>query len=178
MAAAALGIAVCLLAGRSIGGALRVRYALRRSKAWPIGAFPEGAIGRVIGTARPIGGPLVAPFTGRACVGYVAAIMHGDYQVVRESRGVPFVLEDATGVAVVDPNRADLAIDLEPVGEPDRSGDVLAYREAIIGVGETICVAGAGVRSPDRGEPYRAAWPGALRLSAPAERRCRISRAG
>jgi hypothetical protein len=178
MAAAALGAGVYLLGARYIGRDFCARYALHRSRPWSISEFPEGAIGRVVGAARPVGRPLTAPLSGRACVCYVASIMHGDYQVVRESRGVPFVIEDATGVAIVDPSHAELALDFAPVGDPDLSASILTYREAIIGVGDMVYVSGAGVRAPDRGEPYRAAWPAALRLTAPPRLRCRIGRAG
>lgn len=184
---------------RYVGAPARRRRALLRAPIWRIGELPEDTIGCVIGTARPVGPALKAPLTGRDCVCYVVTVTYDqfflDRVLIREQRGVTFVLEDDSGRAIVDPDGAEL----------DRKGGYeeswgflskptplarafmenrgvqrqgwafdrdLSFHEEIVAVGETICVAGPGVREVDQdakvGEGYRTAPPTRMRfMSSP-----------
>ena len=113
--------------------------------------------------------------------------------LVTESEGVTFALVDETGRAIVDPTAAKMALafdgrtssgtfdDATPVEEAFLSkyglrskgwvfNKSIRYREAVIEVGETIAVLGAGVREPDPTatppEGYRSAPPTRLRLTS------------
>jgi hypothetical protein len=166
----------------------RTGRALRRVKAWPIRELPEGVFGRVIGTARPVDLPLIAPISGRACVWYRVDVSGQGIATIRESRAVPFALEDSSGRVVVDSSGADLAIprdhysvsgtwqDASPAQEAflarhgvKSTGWVfnkeLIYQERIIGIGMMIHAAGILVRDLEPGSPFRAAGPTVMRLS-------------
>jgi hypothetical protein len=174
---------------------LRVRRALLRAKAWPIGDLPPNTFGRVTGVANPVDHPLIAPLTGRPCVYYRVTVENNSAPeesaiVVGESSGVPFLLEDDSGIAVVDPAGAEVTVDFDHWAQSGIYGgasaaqeallvrhgrrsrgpvfdDPLTYREAILGVGETVSVVGAGVREPAPGEPYRAAGATFVRMHGP-----------
>jgi hypothetical protein len=181
----------------------RIRRELRGASRVDIGDLREGRTGRVVGVVGD-GETLQAPFTGRSCVFYEASVEEyrssgktGSWrQVVREARGVPFVLDDGTGRAIVDPSGARVAVDLDmttrsgtfddatPVEEEflTRHGlrstgwvfnKSLRYREGVIEVGETIAVMGQGVREPDpdavgKVGGYRSGPPTRLRLGGSA----------
>lgn len=150
---------------------------LRRAPRFAIAKLDEGELGRIVGHARVHEQELVAPLTGRACVYYIAKVEvrdHGEEwkAVIVEETGVPFVLEDESGRALVDPRGADLALEVDSRAttglftDPDKHQqafldrhnykdggmifrDKVRFREAIIEVGEKIAVLGAGVREPD-----------------------------
>jgi hypothetical protein len=193
--AGAYTLAAYRVAARYHSSAARQKRALRRAKIWRIGELPEDTIGRVIGTARPVGRALSAPITGRECVCYVVTVKEKDARpvLVREQEGVPFVLEDGSGRALVDPEGAELERDHANLSQSGMLEDPTAqqrafltshgqasqgwlfnraftYREEIVRVGETICVAGAGIREVDPdaevGEGYRAAPPTRLRFTS------------
>lgn len=181
----------------------RIRRELRGASRVDIGELREGRTGRVVGKVGD-GETLQAPFTGRSCVFYEASVEEyrtrgksGSWrQVVREARGVPFVLDDGTGRAIVDPSGARVAVDLDmttrsgtfddatPVEEEflTRHGlrstgwvfnKSLRYREGVIEIGETIAVMGQGVREPDpdavgKVGGYRSGPPTRLRLGGSA----------
>jgi hypothetical protein len=117
-------------------------------------------------------------------------------QVAREVKGIPFVLDDGSGRAIVDPSGARVAVDIDmttrsgtfddatPVEEEflSRHGlrstgwvfnKSLRYREGVIEIGETIAVMGQGVREPDpdavgKVGGYRTGPPTRLRLGGSA----------
>jgi hypothetical protein len=163
--------------------------------------LPEDTHGRVIGQACALGEELKGPLTGRRCVYYIAMVEEqrstgrSSYwrTIASETRGVPFMLEDGTGRAIIDPNGAQVALDFDgnsksgtfnqadPVQEQflARHGQkaqgwvfnkTLRYREAMIEIGETIAVLGSGIREPDPNAApeaaYRGAPPTRLRLTS------------
>lgn len=171
-----------------------LRRALRRALPWPIAELPEGVIGRVTGHARILDGTLVAPLSGRRCVAYeivLAENTHNSHrEIAREARGVPFLLEDDSGRAVIDPADAAYALDLdrratgggedttrpelaamfERLGLPATLGTrrKIALREGVIEAGERVSVLGVAAREPDpTAAPagYRDAAPTRLRLA-------------
>lgn len=181
----------------------RIRRELRGAPRVDIADLREGRTGRVVGRVGE-GETLQAPFTGRSCVFYEATVEEyrssgktGSWrQVVREAVGVPFVLDDGTGRAIVDPRGARVAVDLDmttrsgtfddatPVEEQFLSRHGLRstgwvfnksfrYREGVIEIGETIAVMGQGVREPDpdavgKVGGYRSGPPTRLRLGGSA----------
>ena len=196
-----VGFGGIALAGWYWSAAQRLKRQLRAAKPWPIGELPENTLGRVIGAAQPLDHVLHGPLTGRACVYYIAKVEQlrstgrsSHWRtLVNESHGVPFVLSDPSGRAIVDPTGAKLALsfdgrsssgtfdDANPIEEAflakhglESRGWVfnkkIRYTEACIEVGETIAVLGAGVREPDPtampAEGYRAAPPTRLRLTS------------
>ncbi|MBZ0237593.1 MAG: E3 ubiquitin ligase family protein [Deltaproteobacteria bacterium] len=181
----------------------RIRRELRGAPRVDIADLREGRTGRVVGRVGE-GETLQAPFTGRSCVFYEATVEEyrssgktGSWrQVVREAVGVPFVLDDGTGRAIVDPRGARVAVDIDmttrsgtfddatPVEEQflTRHGlrstgwvfnKSFRYREGVIEIGETIAVMGQGVREPDpdavgKVGGYRSGPPTRLRLGGSA----------
>jgi hypothetical protein len=162
------------------------RRKLRTAKAFAIGALPEGTAGRVAGDASALDATLQAPLTGRDCVCYVAIVDGfrgplGWVNLITEERGVPFVLADATGRAIVDPTGAEMALEFDSIattgptvplgtfvdattlqreflarhGRSDRwpTPRRLRYREAVICAGTRVAVLGEGVREPDPDAP-------------------------
>jgi len=92
--------------------------------------------------------------------------------IIQESNFVPFQLIDQTGRAIVDPAGAEVVLDFDGSSSSGTFHDAnptqeaflqrhghksagwifnkgLRYREAVIHVGETVAVLGAGVREPD-----------------------------
>lgn len=178
-----------------INPARRIKRALRAAPTVPIARLGEGDLGRIVGKARVLDDKLVAPLTGRACVYYIARVQEEDGDswttIIEEERGVTFVVDDGSGRAIVDPRGGDLALDFDARSRSgtfhdpdDRERAFLAkygvkshglifnkglrYREAVIEIGETVAVLGAGVREPDpEAAPggYRDAQPTRLRLA-------------
>lgn len=183
------------------GASQRMKRQLRAAKKWQLNELPEDTHGRVIGQARALGEQLAGPLTGRPCVYYIAMVEEqrstgrSTYwrTVASETRGVPFMIEDGTGRAIIDPTGAQVALNFDgnsksgtfnnadPVQEAflARHGQksqgwvfnkTLRYREAMIEIGETIAVLGSGTREPDpQAAPeaaYRGAPPTRLRLTS------------
>jgi hypothetical protein len=192
-----IGVGVAIV-GASVwlNPARRIKRALRAAPTVPIGKLSEGDLGRIVGKARVLDDQLVAPLTGRACVYYIARVQQEDSDddwktIIEEEQGVTFVVDDGSGRAIVDPRGGDLALDFDARSrsgtfhDPDeREAAFLAkygvkshglifnkrlrYREAVIEIGETVAVLGAGVREPDpTAAPggYRDAQPTRLRLA-------------
>ncbi|MEO7729522.1 MAG: hypothetical protein ABIY55_01010 [Kofleriaceae bacterium] len=176
----------------------RVKRALSQAKRYAISDLPEDVPGRVVGTVRPLRETLVAPLSQRSCVYYVVEVREkfGDhYRIVfRESNGAPFIVEDGTGRAIVDPSRALSALDFD---DRSHSGGLLApnmaaaaflakfeqsttgwwllyktfeYCEAVIEAGNVVEILGSAVREPDPDAPrsggYRDAPATRLRFSS------------
>ncbi len=198
-----VGVIAIAFFGWYFGQGQRLKRQLKAAKPWLLSELPEDTHGRVIGRAQVLGEQLAGPLTGRACVYYIAMVEEqrstgrSTYwrTIASETRGVPFVLEDGTGRAIVDPNGAQVALDFDgnsksgtfnsadPVQEQflARHGQksqgwvfnkTLRYREAMIEIGETIAVLGSGTREPDPNAAPEAAYRGApatrLRLTSSA----------
>lgn len=175
----------------------RLKRELRAAPTVKIGELAQGQTARVVGRAHRLDSDLVAPLTGRTCVYYVVRVDRevgddGWQQVIYEEQGVPFVVEDDTGRAIVEVYGAQMALDfdsrdrtgtwnapdetqaalLAKYGEPERGLVFRArhrYREAVIEIGETVAVLGSSKRERDpTGLPggYRDAQPTLVRLQA------------
>lgn len=165
---------------------------LRTAKRWSLATLPDDTFGKVVGTARVLDETLVAPISGRPCVFYLVVVTADDKSdasaLLREAVGVPFVIEDDTGRAEVDPREADVVLvqDRFRISGPNdprtaaeeallqRHGKSGAsktywYRESIIEPGELVAIFGAGGREPDPDAPPAAEYRGApsmrLRMS-------------
>lgn len=144
----------------------------------PIGALPENTQGAIIGHVRSLAEPLTAPLSGRPCVCYVAAVEQLGWPGLlrrpkRVIHSVPFVLEDDSGRAIIDPTGANLALFSHELSESSafdppskeqkallkrlrvRYTTIYGYRpmvfsESVIRIGDQIMVIGQGTREPDR----------------------------
>src|SRR5947208_755702 len=87
---------------------------IRGTPHYAIAALPEMTVGRIVGVAKPLDGKTVeAALSGRTCLAYMAKAMgpsgnavaseRGKQEVAVDVGGVPFLVEDETGVAIVDP---------------------------------------------------------------------------
>ena len=178
----------------------RIKHQLRHAPTYSLGEMPEAQLGRLIGQAVVLREQLAGPISGRPCVYYIAKVEEyrstGRFSnwktIITEARGVPFVLQDGTGRAIVDATGAKIALDFDTRSRSgtfdnpteneraflDRHGEHgrrwifnkhLRYREAIIEIGETIAVLGAGTREPDPSATptgYRDDQPTLLRLTS------------
>jgi hypothetical protein len=196
--AIAAGVAI-VAASRVWNEKARIRRDMRSAPLVDIAELREGRTGRLVGRVGE-GETLQAPFTGRSCVFYEATVEEyrssgktGSWrQVIREARGVSFVLDDGTGRAIVDPGGARVDVDIDMTTRSGTFDDAtpieeqfltrhglrstgwvmnksLRYREGVIEIGETIAVMGQGVREPDpdavgRVGGYRSGPPTRLRL--------------
>ena len=177
-----------------------LRAFMRGARRFTLDVIPEATRGRVTGVIKPLdGGLLDGPVSGRRCVYYAVEIHDirangSDALLASEQRRVPFVLEDATGRAVVDPTHARVscafsyqsyskaAFDADPrqrallnrfelVHRDWWNTTRLHYREAVISVDTSITVVGTGVREPDAGAPptsergYREGGPTRMHFS-------------
>ncbi|MBA3456499.1 MAG: hypothetical protein H0T42_25645 [Deltaproteobacteria bacterium] len=166
---------------------------LRKARRWSLAELPEGTFGKVVGTARIFEDTLTAPISGRPCVFYQIVVSYDDArssQLLKEAIGVPFIIEDETGRAVVDPRGAEVLLVQDRFrisGELDATtpveaallsrhaklrgpGTKLWYRESIIEAGEVVAIYGAGGHEPDPEASPAAEYRGApsmrLRLSS------------
>jgi len=215
MLTAALLAVLAVVAG---GGALHARERrapnakLRRQlKAAPrtkIAELPENELCAAVGRTRPLEMTpmLESPLTGRPCFFYIVEVEareRADWRLVaRERHGVPFVIQDATGRAVIEPAEARLDIAFDHLDlvyanphprehafvmrvQPSAAGLLFTkevrFREAIIGVDELVSVLGAGVREADPLAPPVATYRGEpitrLRFSSAPEAELLLSAA-
>jgi len=180
----------------------RLRRELRKEPRRKIGAMPENERGRIVGSAHPFEGHVIeAPLTKRPCFYYVARVeiqkSNGKSTywstLIKEERGVQFVVRDDSGRAVVDPLGANVSLVVDSTtksgtfDDPEeneraflarhgQSGEGwifnkgLRYHEAVIEENEVVAVLGSGVREPDpEAEPteaYRGDQPTLLRLTS------------
>jgi len=144
---------------------------LRKYPPFAISDLPEVTIGRIVGTARPLDGRTIeAPVSGRPCLAYFAAITELEYRselaLVEEHHGIPFLVEDDSGIATIDPAAATCALDVDHKSHAsggwgdlnahqsaflhriaaDHRNKPLRWREAIVEVGEQVAVVGFGQR--------------------------------
>jgi hypothetical protein len=152
---------------------------IRGTTHYTVAELPEVTIGRIVGVARPLDDKtVIAPLSGRACLAYFARVsdktfghsssQQADLELAAESGGTPFLLEDETGTAIIDPDgaRCVLAIDdkLGTTGDADErrraflmryaandlARDWIRWYEGIVSAGERIAVVGYGTRSEGR----------------------------
>ncbi len=157
----------------------KIRRALRGARHVSIAEAPEGAVVRLQGRVMA-GETLESPLIGRRCVYYLVLVEErvssgksSSWRVrIRESRGVPFVIDDGTGRALVDPSGARVDVDLDITQRSGTFDDPtptelaflerhgmkstgwllnksLRYREGVFEVGEAIAVMCQPVREPD-----------------------------
>ena len=178
-----------------------IRRQLRNAPTKRIQELRDDELAKVVGRARALSETLEAPLTGRRCVYFIATVEEhrssgkSSYwkTIIRETRGVPFMLEDASGRALIDATGARIAIDFDGKSQSGTFDDPtpieqaflarhgqkgegwvfnksLRYREAVIEEGETISVLGSGTREPDPDSPpteaYRGDAPTRLRLTS------------
>jgi DNA-binding transcriptional regulator YdaS (Cro superfamily) len=153
--------------------AAKIRRALRAARKVAIREATSGEVVRVSGRVRPVGEPLRAPLSQRPCVYFETTVEEyrssgksGKWvEIIRETEGMDFLLEDETGKAVVrasemkvlavkDHRREsgtfnDAAPDLEAfLARHGKSSTGwifnknLRYKEGIFSPGETITVLG------------------------------------
>jgi hypothetical protein len=164
-------------------GVLRRRLAAfqRQLTAAPLqttAEFPENTVGAVQGALRYLGdAPLVAPLTGRPCAYYEVIVEQpglgeGWEEVIRESQGQDFLLEDDGGLARVRVQDCEVRIfqdahfrtgllneatpELETFlakhGRTSTSWSFtksMRFREGVLEEGETVAVCGYGTREVD-----------------------------
>jgi hypothetical protein len=196
-----IGLVAVIGFGWYFSAANRLKRELRGAKRYSLGELPEQTRGRVVGSAQTLEETLEAPLTGRPCLYFVVTVEQhhstgrSSYwrTIIREERGVPFLLSDGTGKAIVDPRSAKVALDVDGRGDSgtfdspsereqaflDRHGTSgqgwvfnkrLRYREAVIEIGETVAILGEGIREPDPTAPpaeaYRGDQPTRLRMTS------------
>jgi hypothetical protein len=158
----------------TVWGARGFAHAVPR---YSLDTFPEATRGRVTGVVKPLeGGVLEAPVSGRPCVYHEIQILDvRDWikvPLAREHRSLPFVLEDETGIAIVEPEHAriECAFDDRSFSTAAFDADArqrallerfsllhrdwsksggIRYTEALIAIDEPITIIGSGVREPD-----------------------------
>lgn len=198
------GAAAALYVGRMVLRTVAPRRgAMAGASVVAIEWFPDGEVGRVLGVAAALGPPLVAPLTGRPCVGYQLEVVSSDDDdravLVREAAWRPFEVADPTGRALVRCDGDDAVLDLPTVITSSGLGDdaedaerailarhghhagsrALSYRERAIVVGELVSVRGVGVReravSPAVVDLGRGPPPSQLVLATSPQQRLAIS---
>jgi hypothetical protein len=194
-----------VIAGTKLSRGARLRRRIAAERTYPIAELPEDTVGCITGTIRALDDTLSSPLFERACVYYVAEVeldRDGGVPTIiaRELRGVPFVVEDASGRAVIDPESAEVAIELDHeahdlwgnvrgarrvflmrAGQGEVANvDELWFREAAIEIGAQVSIVGSGVREPDPSAApvggYRGELPTRLRLTSSAAHRLVIAR--
>jgi hypothetical protein len=145
----------------------RIHRKLARVPRVPIAELRESTPVRITGVVKPLASWVASPIHNRGCVFYRATIevrytrwvAHAD-----EQHGVPFVIEDETGYAIVEPLAAELVTNdhrFLPAFNPDPVLDTFLLRHGIhskdnvrvcerrIDVGTRITVIGTAQRERD-----------------------------
>lgn len=180
---------IAVLAGSLLVGLLiwavlrpntRVQSALRRVPIKSLGSVEDGEWVRIVGTVRPAREPIVAPATRRAALAYETdAWYHSDtgghVGPLHLARAVAFMIDDATGSAVVttteavrlglDPEGGDVRVPARDAPEPvlagleesvsdiRRDGDgTVGMSEGVLEPGERAAVAGIARVPANRSE--------------------------
>lgn len=147
---------------------LRLRF--RKFKVADLAKLPENHRAKIVGTVVYTPQTLRSPLTGRQCVCYqIIADTYGG-GVANEFFAVPFLVDDGTGRALVDPARGlvrvlesyDHRVPLDDAGTEAEQAFLERYRlsssagaagfrfrEGIIQAGDRVEVIGAGVHEPD-----------------------------
>lgn len=168
--------------------AQRVKRGLAAAQSKTVSALREGDLVRVAGTLRLGPRALTAPLSGRRCALFLVRVREkkgkSSAEIIRESEGVEFTLEDGSGAVLVRPERFELALvddheqrsgtwnDASPAvanylaskgQSPETSlgfNRGLSFYEAVLEEGERVAVLAAVTRELDpepqsAGEGYR-----------------------
>jgi hypothetical protein len=186
---AARGSAAPRIVALLIGGVLLVAFLLwyfdearrmnRLLRSTPVARLADllaGDRARVVGKARPEAEPIEAPLTGRPCVYYRVEVTERRGKrtrtVIREAKGVPFLFDDGSGLALVDPAQARVVLQMDAHSktgaftEADATQEeflarhgqqskgmifhrTLRFRESALEVGELVAVLGTCERTRD-----------------------------
>jgi hypothetical protein len=205
---AVLGGAMHARERRSPNAQLRKQLKAAARMRAKIGELPESQMCSAVGRTRPLEmtAMLHAPLTNRPCFYYVVEAEMRERStwvlIARERQGVPFVIQDATGRAVVEPAEARIDIEYDMTDiiwanphprehqfilrvKPDVAPLLyikqVRFREAVIGPDELVSIMGAGVREPDPlappAETYRGEPMTRLRFSSAPEAELLVSAA-
>src|SRR5262249_41238985 len=151
-----------------------------------------------------------APLTRRACVHYELELQgaaRGRPRIrpgvvtrlpprSRDVRSVAFAIDDGTGRALIDPDGADVTVEISvrqmSIGEPTELQRRLAamhgispretlFREGVLAIGDRVSIIGVALREPDpdgaaRATGYRGDAPTRLRVAGSAKHSLRIAR--
>jgi hypothetical protein len=157
--------------GVAVARFLRDPETTRRLRAAPkalIAEAAESADVKIRGTVEVFEETVTGPLSGRTCVFFFSRTFEDGLEIRRQIGGVPFIVRDQTGRALVDPTgaAASLRDDYESLAYGPRD-----QLEAVIEPGDEVEVTGRGVREPDPGavadtDGYRGGAPTRLRLSA------------
>lgn len=158
----------------------RVKRELRQYPRCTLGEMLDDQRARVVGHAKALDRCVEAPISGRTCLYFIATVKSRGRTLFEERAGVPFVLEDGTGCAIVDPAGARFGLtvdfkvatlantDARVVALFERNGRniwttdkaFLRYYEAVIEVDEEVAVLGAGVHDRHSNVPQGDAYRG------------------
>jgi hypothetical protein len=148
---------------------------MRKAPTYFIREMPENTFAKIVGHARPFRSRVLeAPVSQRRCVYYDVSIdIMSDNDIYLRTiatlqEGLPFVLQDSTAVAIIDPEHAFVssAIDamstsvaydvtdnqkalLRRASVAVAEDATLRYREAVLEIDEMVAVYGGGIREPD-----------------------------
>jgi len=185
----------------------RLRRTLLAAPAGELVSLSENSFARIAGTVRPLAHRvLTAPLSGRRCVYWSVSVteVSGSERhdqgrgIGGEGDRIPFILDDSTAQAVIDPEHAEISVpydypstshgasyaDLEQLGVLERlrlwhrdayrfETKSLRYRECVIEAGHEIVVLGAGMleADPEANPPgmYRQGQPLRLRFGGTAK---------
>ena len=167
------------------GHTSRIAHQLARMSRVSIRDFADGATGRIVGRARSAGAVVDAPISGHVCVYWHVSVRYWDREAasssaiaeIRDFGGESFLVEDATGVALVraiyevglvaddrstracstSPASAWCATSARTRGAWDDLNLGREYSEGVIEEGEMVSVFGRG------------AWVPAADLTLPSE---------
>lgn len=153
--------------------AARARRTLRSQRSVAIRDAPEGALVKVEGLVKYVGEPMEAPLSGRSCAMWQVLVeeqggkQKGWHKLIDDSECRPFIINDGTGIALVNAVIPKLALvqdarfqSMTFVDATERLDAFLAdhsqlstgmfgfnrnlrYREGIIEEGERVAVLGA-----------------------------------
>jgi len=189
----------------------RIKRAIRKAPRTDIADFPQHGAAKIVGTIRMLDDSLRAPLSGRVCTYYEATVeeyrrrgKHSSWvNIIIETDGTPFLIEDSTGRALVDPRGARVALVVDGTSKSGTFDDAtpqeeeflqrhnrksqgwflnksLRYREGVLEIGETVTVFGAGIREADPDAVndaggYRGMAPTRIRLGGSSKSALMIS---
>jgi hypothetical protein len=184
--------------GRSLADRKHRRW-MRKAPTFLIRDMPENTFAKIVGHARPFRGrALEAPLSKRKCVYYDISIdlMTDANSYLRTiatyQDGLPFVLQDNTGAAIIDPAHAFVSSGIDATATSNGHDvtdtqkallqrasvgvaidDSLRYREAVLEIDEMVAIFGGGIREPDPdgvgAMTYRDSAPTRLHLTGTAK---------